>query len=172
MSSDLGNYRPDDPGSSSNKLKWIDFKTQRARNWEIVKRIRLGEFADKIPMLLDNATGLYIPTRLLIGQVCDLLEPPDQKVQEGRENPKRRRGSDLMKARLTKKGKWSPAVHFDLLEPILDCRGKALEFEGSEQLKLTPKGLVWEKYPHLCVWEWSETPPKGVVVEGFDFSDP
>lgn len=151
MNTDRDNYRPSDPEASALAARYINFRRQRAIDWAITLDIRHRHFEGLFAALLDSESGLYIPTRKLIGIAYGIIYP--LKVLESG----RRRGSDLMVQRF-KAGRWSPVIHFDLLEPILGPDGKALLFEGSEQLRLTAKGLAWEAYPQVVDFRWPAAP--------------
>jgi hypothetical protein len=151
MDSDRDAYRRSDPRSSALGLRYINFTRQRAIDWQIVLDIRHRYFEGVVQALLDAETGLYIPTRKLIGIAYGIVYPA--KVLESG----RRRGSDLVCQRF-KTGRASPVIHFDLLEPIPGPDGQALLFDGSEQLRLTRKGLAWEAYPQVVDFRWPAAP--------------
>jgi hypothetical protein len=151
MNDDLFNWRPSDPETSRHAPRYLDFKRQRAIDWQLVLDIRHRQFENDFKALLDAESGLYIVTRKLIGVAYGLVFP-GKILESGR-----RRGSDLVCQQL-KAGRLSPRVHFDLLCPIPGPDGQPLEFEGSELLALTKKGLAWERYPSCCDWRWPARP--------------
>lgn len=134
--SDDGPARPSDPDPSHDAGKRTDVIKGRAETFECICQMLRDGFP---PWELTRKTARSY-------------------IMEGRQNDTvhdtgRRRVSDLM-VQVFKAGKWTPEVHFDLLEPLLGADGKQRKFDGAGIIKLTGKGEWWRDHPEVRDWKW------------------
>ena len=148
--SDYGPARPSDPDPSHEAGKRTDVLGKRARSFEVVCRMLACALPEAIlSVLVLDLRGVPVLTRETLRWVCAQLEGKTEAKKE----TERRRLSDLM-IEVYRKGKWTPKVHFDLLEPVLGADGKQLELNGFGQVRLTLKGQWWMDHPQVRDWRW------------------